>query len=250
MASLYIHPENQTLLWNIIQKSTAFNNLGSNQRSWFKNIIQMFYDRPHDPNITVQHLNRATITYMVDALKTNEPGSPKNEPIYSEPQNRAVAITSAFDQRQKQYETMLQKPNAPQIDFREKIEDEAISNMDELIEQHKKQRETELAEYNPLPGSVPSSNKIKILENIDNNSGSPTSEKNVRFSKVIENIVSKQDDNNQTDLIRTELMDLKQSIQTMQEQMAAINDNLKLLLSSHNRETSETNVFFMENNNA
>lgn len=247
MASLYIHPENQTLLWNIIQKSTAFTNLGPNQRSWFKNIIQMFYDRPHEANVTVQQLNRATITYMVDALKPKEPGSPKNEPMaYLEPSNRAVAVTSAFDQRQKQYETMLQKPAAPQIDFREKIEDEAISNMDELIEQHKKQRETELAQYSPGPSPVPSQNKIKILENIE--TGSPTSEKNVRFSPVIENIEAKQDDilrndTNQTDLIRTEFAEIKQSIQTLQEQMATINENLKLLLSNR-----ETNVFFMGEN--
>lgn len=237
MASLYIHPENQTLLWNIIQKSSAFNNLGPNQRSWFKNIIQMFYDRPHDANVTVQQLNRATITYMVDALKPNDPGSPKNEPMaYLELPNRAVAVTSAFDQRQKQYETMLQKPAAPEIDFREKIEDEAISNMDELIEQHKKQRETELAQYSSVP--VPSQNKIKILDNIS--PGSPTSEKNVRFSPIIENIEA-----NQPRLeLATELTEIKQSIQTLQEQMAAINENLKLLLSNR-----ESNVFFMENNN-
>jgi hypothetical protein len=71
------------------------------------------------------------------------------------------------------------------IDFSEKIDDEVITNMEELIENHKKMREQELQQFLPLVSpppvtpppvtpppvtptgsTMPISNKISIMEPI------------------------------------------------------------------------------------
>jgi hypothetical protein len=61
----------------------------------------------------------------------------------------------AFGERQQQYEQMFAKPPVPEINFTEKNDDHPISNMDELIERHKKERESELTKFSPLKEFLP-----------------------------------------------------------------------------------------------
>ena len=176
----YIHPENQKLLWNTIQKTPIFNNLGSQQTQWFKSVIQHFYEEyPNAKTIKtkdeLQNINRATISFMVNSLK--EMFQPKQTPTsLSQPNygNTSLPSTSGsnervsyyndqFNNRQKEYESMNAKPLPPSNDIvSEKISDEAITNMDELIRQQMEQRELELKMY----GQSPMSKKISINEDV------------------------------------------------------------------------------------
>jgi hypothetical protein len=157
---LYIHPENQELLWKVMQKSPLFQNMQNQYKHiWFKSIIQYFYEKYASTVITpeiLQHLNRETIQYMVEALKSSqEPSIPVVRPIET-PQNpyppsymgktaesmqKHEVYTKAFEQRQRDFQTLLSKPTAPEVDFKEKMEDGPIRNMEELIEQHRRERE-------------------------------------------------------------------------------------------------------------
>ena len=176
----YIHPENQKLLWNTIQKTPIFNNLGSQQTQWFKSVIQHFYEEyPNAKTIKtkdeLQNINRATISFMVNSLK--EMFQPKQTPTsLSQPNYGNTSLPSTtgsnervsyyndqFNNRQKEYESMNTKPLPPSNDIvSEKISDEAITNMDELIRQQMEQRELELKMY----GQSPMSKKISINEDV------------------------------------------------------------------------------------
>jgi hypothetical protein len=175
--SLYIKQENQELLWRTIHKTPLVDNYfyrlvpGSRER-WFQEIVRSFHIK--NPAITNQdalvRINRDTIAYMVSHLKTssyvtvplsqitnsiNQEVMPIIEPttIYSRGSttNTRDEFAEKFSNRQKEYETMLQKPSTPDIQFSEKMEDEVIQNMDELINRHLKQRELDNANFSPLP---------------------------------------------------------------------------------------------------
>ena len=173
----YIHPENQKLLWNTIQKTPIFNNLGSRQTQWFKSVIQHFYEEYPNAKVIktkdeLQNINRATISFMVNSLKEQLVQKPQPQP--QQPVNASLPSTTGsnermtyyndqFNNRQKEYESMNSKPLPPSNDIvSEKISDEAITNMDELIRQQIEQRELELQIY----GKSQMPNKISINEEI------------------------------------------------------------------------------------
>ena len=194
--SLYIKIQNQTLLWNTIQKSEymsrAFHTQESKQE-WFRNIIAQFYAK--NPSIVSNEglikTNQDTIQYMISDLKqrvkprvtfatststyTNEDLTPlriknvqrckiesREETVdrsaeYSRNQpNRPDAMQNTFELRKQEYEAMYKKPDAPEVSFTEKIEDQTIKNMDELIKEQMKLRELDLPNYpiGPLSQTV------------------------------------------------------------------------------------------------
>ena len=184
--SLYIKSENQELLWRTIHKTPLIDNyfrtlVPGSREVWFQEIVKSFHIK--NPSIMNQdalaRVNRDTIAYMVSILRTpmsssqqiptqqqsqphiqtNPIGQVQNteyrEPttIYSRGSTTATRdeFAEKFTNRQKEYESMLQKPAIPEVKFSEKMEDGVIQNMDELIKQQLKQRELDIANYSPLP---------------------------------------------------------------------------------------------------
>jgi hypothetical protein len=149
----YIHPDNQTLLWNTIQKAPNFEKLGENKSQWFKSIIRDFYEndgKKINNQADLQTINKSTIAYMVHSLKQMNTDLPSSTGM----NERITHYTEQFNDRQKEYERMNAKPPPPQIDqINEKIADEAITNMEELIRQQLKQREQELKMFGQLPAT-------------------------------------------------------------------------------------------------
>lgn len=180
--SLFIHAQNQSLLWNIVSNMEITKAIfveGSPQKSiWFKNIIEEFYIKYYGRNLSLdelRELNRNVISYMVENLKTiyREAARPQARPqnVTAEPQtiysrNAPLEYNEQFDLRQKEYETMVKKPLPPEVNFSENIKDEPISNMEELIKNQLQMREYEISSV-PRPGPVnsvtlPTSNNITI----------------------------------------------------------------------------------------
>ncbi len=185
--NLYIHPENQELLWRNINKIPMFQMLGQGilnyKEQWFKTIIENFYEKYPivDSKELLQKINKDTLGYMIEVLKSNST-SQQNSRMNIPQKNMGSAnvvpningfqeanylgkdaekaqkqefYNQAFGERQKQYEQLFAKPPAPDIDFSIKMEDRPISNMDELIERHKKEREAELNKFSPLNNFLP-----------------------------------------------------------------------------------------------
>jgi hypothetical protein len=245
----YVHPENQKLLWNTIQKTPIFNNLGSQQTQWFKSVIQHFYEEyPNAKTIKtkdeLQNINRATISFMVNSLKElvqpKQTATPLSEPSYGNTSlpsttgsnERVSYYNDQFNNRQKEYESMNTKPLPPSNDIvSEKISDEAITNMDELIRQQMEQRELELKMYGQGPIVQPTK-KLNISEEIPIDSGKNENKEKSKKS------VSWNTEHNDFEELKKMVFDLMETIQTMKQRL----DELTCRNENENQNTIEYKI--------
>jgi hypothetical protein len=218
--SLFVHPENQELLWNIVNQNPYLVSMLSNQtmeqkQKWFKSIIEMFYNLNSHTNLDktqLNQLNKDTLSYMIQNIRVAPPID--NNYIYDRnnrtvntfidnnkkpieqpniptppmiPDNRSEFFNRQFQERQREYENMLEKKAPEEVNFSEKLEDGVISNMDELIKRQIQEREAEYKLYSPPP----------ITNNVSN--------------KPIEQVISKQNN------IEYEINENKKQQQEIQE---------------------------------
>ena len=196
--TLYVNPENQKLLWNLINKHQKFNEYfinkpPANKYQWFQKCIEYMYENIKSENLTIKKLqtyNKETLVYMLNTLKeldnntinTNElmPYSTRVN-IQNDLENMPKKVSKSeimnqnFNIRQKEYNDMIEKKIPETIDFRDKLDDEPISNIDEVLRTHLEMREKELKQYAPLP-LIPE-NKIVI----DNNSHCDINTENINI---------------------------------------------------------------------
>ena len=181
--NLYINNQNQQLLWATINKTPMFSVFGAGvpnyRETWFRNIVQIFYNKYPVVNdlVSLQRINKETISFMIESIKSNLPihapiGTPDSIPNINSYKNsdyigkdaerikKQEVYNSAFEQRQQQYEQLFAKPPAPEVNFSEKLDDAPISNMDELIEKHKREREEELNKYAPIQQFLPQGQSV------------------------------------------------------------------------------------------
>jgi|UniRef100_A0A6C0F3V6 hypothetical protein len=112
----YISAENQTLLWNTIQKVGMLHETipASYQADWFREIVSIYYNEYKNRNYDLKQLNKETIGHMINSLRS------KPRPDYD-------------------------KATPPEPNFKEQINDGVIENMDELLQQQIRQRELDLS---------------------------------------------------------------------------------------------------------
>lgn len=229
--ALFISADNQALLYEIIHKDTTIHAVfGSQQETkntWFRSVIQQFYSQL-SPNITREELkavNRQVLAFMIRSLKERSPVTAPN-PTYNTLKREQAPD---YDTVQKQYNSMFDTPKPHSVDFGEKVEDTVITNMDELIEQHKKQREIELQEYRPP--LIDESSRVKILQDLPEGELRTTviPEKKVQFniptdythlSSEIEIVKTKLEHMNETLLNLVELV--KQGIQKVPDANSSV----------------------------
>lgn len=176
--SLFITKENQQLLYEMIHKTPEINEVFSNideKNQWFRRIIDSYYQKL-PPNLSREMLlatNRQVLGYMVGSLREMK------RPIV--PLKKEIQLPT-----NTQYMPMFDMPKPQTIDFSEKIEDEVITNMAELIEQQKRMRERELQEYSPpAPPQTQTQQtvqKVNIMEDLPKNVLQPF-ERQVRFEE-------------------------------------------------------------------
>ncbi len=169
--SLFIHVKNQELLWSIVHQTPQFNLVFKNSKNnepelWFKGHIQQYFQKIQYSQLSPQELNdcnREIITTMVNQLKMFIENTYTNKIQEPVPQNTALngvnlpftmekkqdSYQHSLSERQKEYEQMNSKYTPPPANFSDG-KDEAITNMDELILQHKLQREAELTQFAPM----------------------------------------------------------------------------------------------------
>jgi len=210
--ALFIAQENQELLYEMIHKTPQFYKIFpkdspiEEKNQWFRTVIETFYRQINTTTISrdeLKLLNRNVLSYMINLLQDKI--SSMNQPI-TQPRFNVLKKEHApeYTSKEAQYRSLFDTPKPKAIDFSEKIDDEVITNMDELIENHKKMREQELKQFAPLPISyeISSTDKsnvdLKILQEVPKEVLQPTiiKEKRVQFDlpsdvniyKEIENI--------------------------------------------------------------
>jgi hypothetical protein len=167
--SLYIHSENIQLLWSLIQKIPLITKI-DDRETWFNSFIQTFYKKAQTlpmNTTSLNHLNRQTLAAMVEDLKNvhaNKSVSADVLPFTSGSKERIAVYEEQFKQRQLEYQPI--KPVLPEVNFSEKIDDEAITNMDELIQKQIEMRNNDVARAlenmpPPPPQSLESVRPIK-----------------------------------------------------------------------------------------
>ena len=179
--SLYVLPENQELLWNVISKNIYIQDFFApynpeKKNEWFKAIIRTFYERYKLQKLTVADLNsvnKETITYMIQNIreqinqpvaKTNAPtqATPSYQPANSYsiptppivPDTRVDIYAKEFEQRQQEYANLNKKTVPANVNFTEKADDGVIQNMDELIKMQMQQRAYEMSMIPPPANKV------------------------------------------------------------------------------------------------
>ena len=237
--TLYVHPENQTLLWETINKSPliqqAFQNKYNEKTEWFRGIVKQVYSSiPVGKSLTrdeLQQYNRNTITTLLSSVSplgggigthnirtavavaapttipqwvqtsqtmTNTPvrqtggvpAAPNPVSILKEPMTefsrnmgmgKKNEFQEQFSNRQKEYETMFQKPLPKEINFSEQMEDGVITNMEELIQKEKRQREMEISQQFTV-GVLPPASPVPTPSDIS--PGPPPTNTFVQFASA------------------------------------------------------------------
>ena len=245
--SNFIHPENQKLLWNTIQKVPLFNaNISiQNQNFWFKQIIGDFYNRNQYRKLNsleLQELNKETIGYMIKQLKNISPTSVQPPPpqipqpigelkpnFFTEPtshriESKSESYSRQFLERQNDYNSMIKKEIPPEPNFQDKIDDVAIDNMEELVKQHLKQRELEVQMFSPPP-PIPVSQKQTI-------DISPSNNENITFDvelldqKLLE---SKKSVHWSDSVDKEDFLELKKEFAKLLEKFTLLENDLEIL---------------------
>jgi hypothetical protein len=182
--SLFVTPQNQKLMWDIIQTNPLVNSYFSVQRSitkeeWFRSIIERFYIQYKDVPLTnpqLHELNKTAISFMIQSIyqmngnnvqgqssptqqqyppPLQQPPSHHSSPgqqIQTPPiveNNREQIYKSEFERKKEEYDSMVRKEVPKPIQFQESTEDTPISDMDALIKQHMDDREKSIQSLQP-----------------------------------------------------------------------------------------------------
>lgn len=159
--TLFVHRENQEILWQNITQTDAFQRTFSQRppyesNEWFKNIIQMFYQESLrqriDSRPALSDFNRQVLRYMLQDLSQRVAAQQPTNPLLNDRmithnlqpstmESKEEIHAREFAQRQRDYDALLKRPEPPAPKFGETVKDDVITNMDELIQQQMKMRE-------------------------------------------------------------------------------------------------------------
>lgn len=256
--ALFVHPENQKILWNIINGNPFIIRYFESQpqqekEMWFKKSIEDFYSKIQGKEINPQELNninKEALTSMIQSVHLQNPQfSAHNSSIpyqqQTEPQNtmtqhaintppvvkdnREEMFNKQFQMRQNEYDSMLQRKVPAEIDFREKQTDGNNQNINELLEREQREREK-------LMNSLQHSNKIHIDDKPNNIKLEPVDLEEPKSKKSVSwNNESKKDDvkellevqKSEMYSMRLHIIDLTKQLEEMNKRISEMENNKK-----------------------
>jgi hypothetical protein len=207
--TLFIREENQTILWDLINKDSSFQTYFASssqnvRQEWFRANIKQVYDSISEI-ITKEELlqiNRKTLLLMKQNLSQIVPQNldiPQNL-------NREGPV-----EEYKPFE--VKKPE--EIDFSEKIEDEKITNMSELIEKQRRMRELDYE-----------TNKVNILQDISMN--------DIEQIKISKNVSFDIEP-------KIELSDIIDKLNSLDDKLNSLDDKLSLIFENQKQNKIDIN---------
>ena len=196
--SSFVTPENQKLIWDIIQRNplvSSYFALHKNIRKeeWFRSIIERFYTQNIDTNLTehqLHELNKTTISFMIQSIyQVNEKQQQplQQQPLQQQPlqhistppimvNNREQQYINEFERKKEEYDSMVRKDVPKQVQFQDTAKDTPINNMDSLIKKHIEEREHNIQSLHP------------IISQSEMTVNSNTNEKIDKLTQIIENL--------------------------------------------------------------
>jgi hypothetical protein len=240
--SALVHPENQKIIWNIVNSNIYVNDFFQththvSKEQWFRSIIEKFYLQNEGRNLSMEELNllnKDVLTFMVKSIhsipvqsppqeprqQVPDPYAPSSQTNYSPqiqtppyvPNNIGEQTNQQFEDKRQEYAQMYAKPVPEEVDFKEKEKDTIIENMDELINKHISEREQQMKELTP-----------NIIMNVKPVVSMPTDDLSNNITVEIQEkpIENAEVDNDETPL-KIQIIELKEKIQTMQTEYDAL----------------------------
>ena len=197
---MFLHTENQKLLWQTLQKSPYLvefsQKFAGHRDEWFRGVIEQFYtqwisqNNPLPSNAReLLEINKLALQTMVTDLKrllgypsqrtqpSVEPNSYDVRPydVAAERKNREDTFSENFNKYQSEYNRLLERPDLPMKALPTQSGGEKIKNMEELVKEQARLRDMDLTIYTPAPTVSPKREepvksviKLNILDEIEN----------------------------------------------------------------------------------
>ena len=186
--SLFVHFDNQTILWETIQKHPHISVIPVHERThWFKNHIRTMYEKIpttwfQSPLSTenLNELNQTTLRQMMqDLQKTflhNHTNVPIPDQLYEAEQRKGtinmlgipptivpqirkeqvIDTHQLFQEKKQEMESLLHLQPPKNVEFKITEIDEPITNMEELVQRQLRQRELDIPTMDPSGSLQPS----------------------------------------------------------------------------------------------
>ena len=187
--TLFISNKNQELLWKVINKNEKVHEMDIEFKTeWFKQNIEIFFDMYKDKKIKkkdVQKINKefmnkiaTDIKYIIsweekkkDEIKKIKEQEESNINFLESVDDRMIpkseTLNNEYENRQLEYNDLLNNKPPDQIDFSEKFEEEKITDIEELMEKERMQRQEVDDEAHRMYEEYISKNNLKKDENIE-----------------------------------------------------------------------------------
>ena len=179
MATQFVHSNNQSLLWKVINNTPQTINYFANaphgeKEKWFQTIIGHVYNQYNGQNISLRDINKRAIDFMLQSLQVQQVQSsaqsatqsatqsaqvPYQVPLQSAQvplqsaqvpyKSREQQLTDQFTRRQAEYESMVKK-DVPTPHFTENVKDEAILDLGSAVKEYMKQRDQDIEIPKPI----------------------------------------------------------------------------------------------------
>lgn len=189
--SLFISNKNQELLWKVINNNSYINEMDvSFKIDWFKQTIGIFFDMYREKKLNKKELKKLNkdfveriskdVKYMIELKEKEEKILLEREKEIEkekERQNEFVLetlserlapqsdeINKKYNERQENYNDLLNKKVPDEIDFSENMNDNKIKDMEELLEKERRQREEVDKEAHRMYEEYVNKNDIKKEE--------------------------------------------------------------------------------------
>lgn len=244
--SALIHPENQKIIWNIVNSNLYVNEFFQkhshvSKEQWFRSIVEKFYLQNEGRNLSMEELNilnKDVLTFMVKSIhsipvssshqeppqQVPDPYAPSSQTNYSPqiqtpphvPNNIGEQTNQQFENKRQEYAQMYAKPVPEEVDFKEKEKDTIIENMDELINKHISEREQQMKELTPNIITNVAPAVSMPVEDVSNNITVEIEE------KPTDNVDSKSEETP----LKIQIVELKDKIQVMQRDYDALKKEL------------------------
>jgi hypothetical protein len=183
--TLFISNKNQELLWKVINKNELVLKMDLEfKMEWFKQNIEIFFEMYKDKKIKkneIQEINKEFMKKIADDIKyiqkweekaENEKKVEENNINFLESTNdrlvpKSESIHNEYESRQLEYNDLLNNKPPDQIDFSEKFEEEKITDIEELMERERIQRQEVDNEAHRMYEEYINKNNLKKDENIE-----------------------------------------------------------------------------------
>jgi len=213
--------------------------------------------------LDLENLNKQTIEYMISSLKNikqinmtkkqqnlsnikqknispqkrvsfqEEIGLSTNMPIDFRPEFssnlekktiQSQQYVSEYSSRQQEYEQMMKREIPKEINFKEEISDDVIKNMDELLEEQRKQRELELFTVKPILSNTISIPPIDSSNTLNSNHRKTLiiQDENIETVPVINIDIDNKEFSIESNTIINDLSQIVQELKELKEELKNI----------------------------